>query len=187
MSKDSKLKQFAQRIASVFSSKEPPQKSEKNTPQRYMRLNFFLLNHALDHIQKGNSIKSQSLFTKKILASDNKHLSEIVKQAESCCSRQDLHLMSYKQFFLRNEFAMKQVIEWKLSRYIKEEEKIRTFIEKVKGASPEAFKRHLITLLNQEKTDFSQEDLEKELKRQEENWRLYQTHGDTGPNTVSRI
>jgi len=184
MSKDPKLQQYAQRISSVFSVKKTPEKSKKSTCQKYMRLNFFLLTHALEYIHRGNPIKSSSLFTKKVLASDNKHLDELMKHAESCCSKQDLHLMSYKQFFVRNQFALKRVIEWKLSKYFKEEKQIRSFIEKMKESSPESFKRHLITLLSEEAKGFSQEELEKELKRQEENWKLYQTHGDSGQNTV---
>ena len=152
-----------------------------------MRLNFFLLTHALDYIQKGGSKKSLSSFTKKILSSDNKNVNEIVKQANSCCSKQDLQLLSYKQFFLRNEFEMRRVIEWRLSKYIKEEDKICTLLRRIKESTPEAFKRHLITLLNDDESEISPKALEKELKRQEEHLKLYQAQGDRGPTSVSGV
>ena len=187
MTKDSKLKNSALRITSVFSNQEKPQEKQKQTSKECMQINFFLFTHALDYIQKGHSNKTSPLFTKKILASDNEHLSEIVKQAQSCCLKQDIHLMSYKQFFLRNEFSMKKVIEWKLSHYLNGKKQIQSFINKMKTSSPGVFKRHLITLLNLSEKKFSQEDLEKELKRQEENWKLYQHHGDGGPTKISPV
>lgn len=183
---ESKFKQFAQKVASVFSKKEAP--LEKSEPrQKFTRLNYFLLTHALEHIQKGSSTNSSSLFTKKILTSKNENLAEMVKHAESARAKQDIHLMSYKQFFLRDELEMKRVIEWKLSKYIKEEEQIRTFIKKLKDSSPENFRRHLITLLSEKNKEFSQEELNEELRRQEKNWKLYQSQGGPGPNTISRI
>jgi len=187
MSKNPKLKHYSQRIASLFSVKRNPVRPKGRSSPKFMRLNFFLLSAALEHIKGESSRKGPSLFTKKILTSDNKHLSEIVKQADSCCSRQDLHLMSYKQFSLRDEFSMKRVIEWKLSKYMRGEEQIRSFIQKMKESTPAAFRRHLITLLNEEKLEISQDELERELKRQEESWNTYQHHGDGGPTTISSV
>lgn len=184
---ESKFKQFTQKVASIFSNKEAPQEKKSESHQKFTRLNYFLLTRALEHIHKGSTPSSSSLFTKKILTSKNENLAEMVKHAESARAKQDIHLMSYKQFLLRDELEMKRVIEWKLSKYIKEEEQIRTFIKKMKDSSPESFRRHLITLLSEKNKEFSQEELDKELRRQEQNWKLYQSHGGPGPNTISRI
>lgn len=184
---ESKFRQFAQKVASVFFKKEAPKETKSESRQKYTRLNYFLLTHALEHIQKGSSNTSSPLFTKKILTSKNENLAEMVKHAESARAKQDIHLMSYKQFFLRDELEMKRVIEWKLSKYIKEEEQIRTFIQKMKESSSDNFKRHLITLLSEKEKEVSQEELARELLRQEKNWKLYQSQGGPGPNTVSRI
>lgn len=187
MTKDSKLTSSALRITSVFSHQKKPQEKQERASKECMRINFFLFTHALDYIQKGYSNKTLPLFTKEILSSSNKNLGEIVKQAQSCCSKQDLHLMSYKQLFLRNEFALRKIMEWKLSKYLKGRKQIESFIDKMKESSPSVFKRHLITFLNVTKKEFSEKNLEKELKRQEQNWKLYQHHGDGGPTKISPV
>jgi len=191
------LKGSASRITSIFSSKDKGEE-EKETlrdRQKYMRLNFLMLSSVLKEAKK--NLKEQGkrsfsffpLFTSKILKSENPHLLEITKQAHSCCINQDHHLFPFKQFFLRNEFTMRRVIEWRLSKYIKSKDQLKDFVEVMKETPPDTFRRHLVTLIDQEEKEegeLTKEEIEKAEKEQEARWDLWKHNADGDPFRVSR-
>ncbi len=154
------LKSSTSRISKLFSPKET---KEIKTKRAYMRLNFLQLTRVFNSLKKEEGTYVSPLFTSNILSSDNPHLIEMTKQAHSCSRKQDLHLFSLKQFSLRNEFAMKRVIEWHLAEYMKSKEQMSAFIEIMKEASPETFRKHLFTLLGSDKHEDNQWE---PLKRQ---------------------
>jgi len=190
------LQNSASRITSLFSTKEKKEDRVKSVHERqkYMRLNFLLLTAVLKEAKNNQKEKEKRtfsffpLFTSKILSSDNPHLIEITKQAHSCCTRQDLHLFPFKQFFLRNEFTMRRVIEWRLSKYIKSKDQLKSFVEVMKETPPDSFRRHLVTLIDQDEKeeDLSKEQIEKAEKEQENRWELWKHHADGDPFRVSR-
>lgn len=189
------LKGSVERITSLFSSKKGKEESKK-TPlekQKYMRLNFLFLTTLIKETKKYQEGKRETsffpLFTAKILNSKNPHLIEITKQAYSCCNQQDLHFFPFKQFFLCNEFAMRQIIEWRLSKYIRSKDNLRLFVEVMQETPPDTFRHHFITLINQEnekEKDLTEEQLNKTEKEQENKWILWKHHVDGDPLRVSR-
>ncbi|MCB1107925.1 MAG: hypothetical protein KDK76_07515, partial [Chlamydiia bacterium] len=164
--------ELLKRVRSIFSLQNSSKKEEKPLKGHAQRLNFFLLNAALKYIQKGNREKPLSLFTSKILNSKSHHFEALIKQAESVCSKQDIELFSYKEFFSRNQFALRRAVQWKFSKYLKTNEEVKALIHKMNESSPETFKKHLITLLKGE--DLSMEEISKEANRLEGEWKVYQ-------------
>jgi len=177
------LKKFTlEKIRSIFTTKRSSKEREKPLKAPAMQLNFLLLNAALKHIQTGISKKPLSLFTTKILNSKSKHLEALIKQAQSVCSKQDIELFSYKEFFSRNQLALRHAVQWNLPKYIKTKEQAETLINKMKKATPESFKQHLITLLHEE--NLSAETITQEAKRLEDEWKIYQQgQASTAPTT----
>lgn len=195
MKEKNALKNSVGRIASLFLSKEKKadKQEKKNEKQKYMRLNFILLNAAFNAAKKNKKdfekqkISFSPLFTPDIMDSDNPHLVEITKQAHRCCTKQDLHLFPFKQFFLRNEFTMKRVIEWRLSKYIKGKDQLKSIVEIMKQTPPDIFSGHLVTLINQDgEVEAKLEDVNKEAKEIEKNWDLWKHHADGDPLRISR-
>ena len=179
------LKKFTlEKIRSIFTTKRSSKKKEKSLKAPAMHLNFFLLNAVLKHIQTGISKKPLSLFTTKILNSKSKHLEALVKQAESVCSKQDIELFSYKEFFSRNQLALRHAVQWNLPKYIKTKEQAETLINKMKEATPESFKQHLITFLHAENLPL--ETITQEAKRLEDEWKIYQ-QGQASTTPATRI
>lgn len=177
MIKNSKIKSSIGQIASIFKTKRTVKKEEKVLKTHAMRMNFFLLNAAIKHIEKGNLKKPLSLFTTRILTSKSKHFGALIEQMESVCSHQDIELFSYKEFYCRNQLALHRAIEWKFSKYIKSKEDLVTLIHKMKESSPETFKNHLITLLKEE--SFPSEELDEEINAFNKQWNLYQQNSST--------
>ena len=174
------------RIRSIFKVDRSVKKEKRAIKSEVMRLNSFLLHAAMKQVQKKPSKKPLPLFTTKILSSKNKHLSALVKQAESACAHQDIELLFYKQFFHRNGFALRQVIQWKFSKYIKTQQEANALLDTMKEASPETFKRHLITLLSEE--GLSSEEITKEANHLEEQWKLWRQQGGNAPtNRISPL
>lgn len=184
MGKESMLKGSLDRIASIFKTKSETNEEKKEMRASVVRLNFFLLNAAFKKIQKGNSQKPLSLFTTKILNSKNMHFSALIKQAEAICSKQDIELFSYKEFYSQSHFALRRAVQWKFSKYIKNKQEAAALINKMKEASPEAFKRHLITLLKDE--DLTPQEIEQEARRLEEQYSLWK-HGPAAPTSIPPI
>lgn len=184
MGKESKLKEPLRRIESLFKTKRDAKEEKKEMRASVVRLNFFLLSAAFKKIQKGKPQKPLSLFTTKILNSKNKHFSALIKQAETICSRQDIELFSYKEFYSQNHFALRHAVQWKFSKYIKNKQEAVALINKMKEDSPEAFKRHLITLLKDE--DLTHQEIEQEARRLEEQYSLWK-HGPTAPTSIPPI
>jgi hypothetical protein len=179
------LKKFTlDKIRSIFTTKRSFKKREKPLKAPAMHLNFFLLNAVLKHIQTGISKKPLSLFTTKILNSKSKNLEALIKQSESVCSKQDIELFSYKEFFSRNQLALRNAVQWNLPKYIKTKEQAETLINKMKEATPESFKQHLIILLHAE--NLSEETITQEAKRLEDEWKIYQ-QGQASTAPVTRI
>lgn len=81
---------------------------------------------------------------------------------------------------------MRRVIEWRLSKYIKSKDQLKDFVEKMKEIPPDTFRRHLVTLIDEEAQEESPEDSEKEAKEQEKKWDLWKHHADGDPFRVSR-
>jgi len=187
------LKNASSRIASLFSSKQDtaktPSSHRKQSP--CMQLNFFVLNELLSAAKKEECEKKNRsftffpLFTTEMLESTNPHLSAMISQARRCCSKQDLHLFPYKQFFLRNELLMRRVIEWRLSRYLKNPKQIEHFTAVLSKSSSEAFRGHLITLIRDEEPKETQNEKSVE-KEHEQKWDLWKHHADGDPFRVSR-
>ncbi len=179
------LKKFTlEKIRLIFTTKRSSNREEKPFKAPAMHLNFFLLNAVLKHIQTGISKKPLSLFTTKILNSKSKHFKALIKQAESACSKQDIELFSYKEFFSRNQFALRCAVQWNLPKYIKTNEQAEILINKMKKATPESFKQHLITLLHKE--DLSPETITQEAKRLEDEWKIYR-QGQSSTASTTRI
>lgn len=184
MAKESKLKESLERIGSLFNTKRETNKEKKEMRASVVRLNFFLLNAAFKKIQKGKPRKPLSLFTTKILNSKNKHFSALIKQAEAICSKQDIELFSYKEFYSQSHFALRCAVQWKFSKYIKNKQEAAALINKMKEASPEAFKRHLITLLKDE--ELTPQEIEQEARLLEEQYALWK-HGPAAPISIPPI
>lgn len=184
MGKESKLKQSLEKITSIFKGKREPAQEEKELRTPVVHLNFFLLSAAFKKIQKGLPNKPLSLFTTKIINSQNKHFEALIQQAEKICSKQDLELFSYKAFYSENHFALRRAVQWKFSKYIKSKEEAMELLSKMKRSSPEAFKRHLITLLKDE--ELSSQEIDQEAKRLEEQYNFWH-HGPSGPNSISPL
>ncbi len=177
-------KESLERIASIFTKKGEARKREKSLNTPVVHLNFFLLNAAFKKIQKGKSKKNLSLFTTKILNSKSKHFAALIKQAESICSKQDIELFSYKEFYSQNYFVLRRAVQWNFSKYIKSKREAAALINKMKEASPEAFKRHLITLLKDE--ELTSQEIEQEAKHLEEQHSLWQA-GPSNPTSISPL
>ena len=177
------MKNFTlEKIRSIFTTKNASKEEKKPLKIHAMQLKFFLLHAALKHIQKGNSKKPLSLFTMKILSSKSEHFAALIRQAEKACSKQDIELFSYKEFFCRYQFALRRAVQWKMSKYIKTQEEAKALIQKMKECSPDAFKRHLVTLLKEE--GVSSEDIAKEAQRLAQDWQVYQKgQGASAPTT----
>ena len=195
MNESNTLKLSAHRISFLFSSKKKGEK--KKAPslkhQKYMRLNFLLLNVFLENSKKRELTSSKEalsffpFFTDQVLLSNNPHLIEIVKQAHSCCIKQDFHLFPFKQFCLRNEFTFHKVIEWRLSKYIKSKEKLMRFVKIMKETPPDAFRHHLVTLLKkEEKSPFFKKNQD-EAKKQVQKWELWKHHAEGSSFKISKI
>lgn len=184
MGKESKLKQSLEKISSIFKGKQETENSHKELRTPVVHLNFFLLSAAFKKIQKGLPQKPLSLFTTKIINSKNKHFQALIQQAERVCSKQDLELFSYKAFYSENHFALRRAVQWKFAKYIKTKQEAIDLIAKMKNSSPEAFRRHLITLLKDE--DLTPREIDQEAKRLEEQYSLWH-HGPSGPNSVSPL
>ncbi len=165
------------RIRKIFKVDRSVKKEKRAIKSDIMRLNSFLLHAAMKHMSQGGSKKARSLFTTKILSSKNRHLSALVKQAEAACVHQDLELFFYKQFFCRNGLALRRVIQWKFSKYIKTRQEANALLNAMKETSPETFKRHLVTLLSEEK--LSSEEITKEVEHLENQWKLWTQQGST--------
>lgn len=157
MTNSNPLKAFVKRITTLFPQEKilsDHRKKEECEKQKYIRLNFFLLTAALEDEKKDEKKRCLSslfsIFNPDVLALKNPDFLEMIKQADSCCTRQDLHLFPFKQFFLRNEFAMRQVIEWRLSKYIKSKEQLDAFVKVMKETPPDVFRHHLVTLITEE-------------------------------------
>lgn len=191
------LKGSASRITSLFSSKGRNEEEKKDfrERQKYMRLNFLILSALLKDAKKNlkesekKSFSFFPLFTSKIMNSDNPHLLEITKQAHLCCISQDHYLFPFQQFFLRNEFTMRRVIEWRLSKYIKSKDQLKNLVEVMKETPPDTFRRHLVTLIDEEEKDENEllrEEIKKAEKEQETRWELWKHHADGDPFRVSR-
>lgn len=196
MNTERELVAAADKVTSLFTFSEGKRslaQRNRSRHQHFMRLNFILLTHFMKQVHKKSDVKEHEfsffpLFTSKILASENAHLVEITKQAESCCSKQDFHLMPYKQFLLRNELTFKRVIEWKLSKYVKTKSQLDALYSKMKESSPDVFKRHLVTLIKSSKSpeaELTEKEANEAAKRQEDTWKLYRHHADGGPSRVS--
>lgn len=168
MGKRAKLKESLDRIDSVFQTKTETKKERKEIRALVVRLNLFLLNAAFKKIQEGQSLKSLSLFTPKILNSENKHLTALIRQSEAIYSKQDIELLSYREFYSHNHFSLRRAVQWKFAKYIKNKEDAEALIRRMKVISPEAFKRHLVTLLKEE--NLTIQDIEEEAKRLEEQY-----------------
>ena len=171
MGKEFKLKESLDRIASIFKGKKETGDEKKELHIPVVQLNFFLLNAAFKMIQKEELRKPLSLFTTKILNSKSKHFEALIKQAEAVCSKQDIELFSYKEFYSQNHFALRRAVQWKFSKYIKSKQEAAVLINKMKEASPEAFKRHLITLLKDE--GLTSQEIEQEAQKLEEQYSLW--------------
>ncbi|QVL56951.1 MAG: hypothetical protein KFB93_06075 [Simkaniaceae bacterium] len=184
MGKESKFKGSLDRISSIFKGKKETKGEDKELHIPVVRLNFFLLNAAFKMIQKGESKKPLSLFTTKILNSRSEHFAALIKQAESVCSKQDIELFSYKEFYSQNHFSLRRAVQWKFSKYIKSKQEAAALINKMKESSPEAFKRHLITLLKDE--DLTPYEIEQEAQELEEQYSIWH-HGGSAPITVSPL
>lgn len=184
MGKEKKLRGSLESIVSIFKIKRELKKESKAMHTSVVRLNFFLLNAAFKKIQKGKSKKTLSLFTTEILSSKSEHLKALIKQAEAVCSKQDIELFSYKEFYSQNHFALRRAVQWNFSKYIKNKQEAALLINKMKEVSPESFKRHLITLLKDE--DLASQEIEKEAKCLEEQYRLWH-HGSSAPTSISPL
>ena len=108
-----------EKVRSIFTTKRSSKSDEKPLQARATQLNFFLLKASLNHIQTGNSKKPLSLFTTKILNSKNKHFAALIKQAEKVCSKQDIELFSYKEFFYRNQMSLRLLFSGNLESTLK--------------------------------------------------------------------
>ncbi len=187
MTESNTLGLSANRISSFFTSKKKEEKKKNFAlkKQKYMRLNFLLLNAFLENSKKTKftrpkgSLSFFPLFTNRILFSENPHLIKIVKQAYCCCIKQDFYLFPFKQFCLRHELTFHKVIEWRLSRYIKNKEKLNYFVKIMKEVSPDLFRYHLVTLLGKEE---SREEDKKQINR----WDLWKHHNDGNSLQVSK-
>lgn len=184
MGKDLKIKESLDRIASIFKGKKEVKKEGKAFHSSVVRLNFFLLNAAIKMIQKGEYKKPLSLFTTKILSSKSKHFEALIKQAEAVCSKQDIELFSYKEFYSQNHFSLPRVVQWKFSKYIKSKQEAAALINKMRESSPEAFKRHLVTLLKDE--DLTPQEIEQEAQKLEDQYSVWH-HSGSAPTTVSPL
>lgn len=184
MGKDSKLKYSIEKIAHIFKGKQETEKPNKELRIPVVHLNFFLLNAALKKIQRGLPQKPLSLFTTKIINSKNEHFKALINQAQRVCLKQDLELLSYKAFYSENHFALRRAVQWKFAKYIKTKQEAIDLLSKMKNSSPEAFKRHLITLLKDE--ELSPHEIEQEAKRLEEQYTLWQ-HGPSRPSSISPL
>ncbi|MCB1115308.1 MAG: hypothetical protein KDK71_02465 [Chlamydiia bacterium] len=184
MTKDSTFKDALKRIAAVFTGKREPKKEKTESAIAAMRLNFFLLSAAFKKVQNKPSLKPFPLFTAEIINSKNKHFDALIAQAQKVCSNQDLELFSYKAFYSENHFALRRAVQWKFAKYIKSQEEASALLAKMKNSSPEAFKRHLITLLKEEK--FTSKEIGEEAKRLEKQYGLWH-HGSSDKNSVSPL
>lgn len=179
----------AKKITNIFSTNEKKTDSKEGMfykEQKYIHLNFLFLSAFLAP-SKGKDKSKNAKPRRFSSSSSDKHFMSIVEQAYACCSKADLHLFPFKQFFLKNEFAMKRIIEWKLSKYIQEKKKLNELIDRMKYP-PDIFRHHLITLLkhNEVVPEESVEELmEMDRNQQEDRWRLWQHHASTGPINIS--
>ena len=160
------------KIRSLFTTKRAPKEGERPLKVHAMHLDLLLLSAALKNIQKGNSKKPLSLFTAKILSSKSKHLEALVRHAEQASSKGDIELLSYKEFFSRNQLALYRAVQWKLSKYLRTPKELTALIRKMQNSTPINFQSHLITLLKEE--GLSANALTCEARRLEEDYRTYQ-------------
>ena len=162
---------------------------EKKRVQKYQCLNFFLMTVFFEHIQNTTSAHNYitSFSEKKIYGSKNKKFSKTIHQAQSICARHDLHLMSYNQFFVRDELTSKNVVEWKLSKLLKEESLIKTFVYRMKTSTPEIFSHYLITLLNENSDQIAKSRLDDEKHYDIKTWKVQQSQFGRNLTTISKI
>lgn len=173
-----------EKIKSIFKSKKASEQDQQPRKVHAMQLKLFLLQAALKHIQKGDSKKPLSLFTTKILSSKSKHLDALVRHAELVSSKGDIELFSYKEFFCRNQFALRRAVQWKMAKYVRTQDEATQLIKKMQESTPESFRKHLVTLLEGE--GLTSEEITREAKRLEEDWCIYQKgQGSRAP--TSRI
>ena len=177
------LKKFTlEKVRSIFTSKRSSKKEHKPLKAPVMHLNFSLFNAALKQIQMGISKKPLFLFTTKIINSKSKYFISLIKQAEAVCSKQDIELFSYREFFFRNQFSRRCAVQWNLPKYVGTKGQAETLINKMNEAPPELLKQYLITLLHE--NNLSAETIAKEAKRLEDGWKIYrQGQASAAPTT----
>lgn len=187
MGKNFNLQSFSLIISSLFFAKKTLLNNKKHIQKSYTYSNLFFVTHVLHYLDKSTASKTPSLLNKKIQKSGIQDLNKTTHCTQSLYSKQDPCFLASTAFFTQNLLIMKKVAEWKLSKYIKDSKKLHAFIEQISTLSQKSCKTHLINLLKEEEKDFSPDKLEEELKRQEKNWQLYQTHGNNNSNTISPI
>lgn len=158
MKNKNNLKYAARRISTLFVFKEEV-KNNTLKKQNYMRINFLLFSVFLKTSNKNEKGRKEHTFiffpflTSKVLNSQSSPFFEIVEQVWICCTKQDLHLFPFKQFFLRNKFDMQQVIEWRLSKSMKSKKQLSSLAEVMKATPSDAFRRRFVTLIDQNKKE----------------------------------
>jgi hypothetical protein len=178
------MKGVLDKIKAIFSSKGAEGSCKKPLKPSSMQMNLFLLNAVLKHIQKGVSRKPLSLFTTDILSSKNRDLEALIEQAQHVCKKQDIELFSYKEFYSRSKFSLRSLVQLNFNRSIKTKDQAEALIHKMQEQRPSDFKKHLITLLENE--DIEIEQVQEEMKRLEKEWKFYAPgHGKPAP--VSRV
>lgn len=116
---------------------------------QFTRLNFILSKDFIKELQKLKKSKKRtyalsSFFKADFHAKKYKNFIKTMKEAQNCCTNQDLHLMQHRQFLIRKGLFSKKIMDWKLLRQVISRKQIDHFHIKTKHSPSIAFKKYLI-------------------------------------------
>lgn len=154
----------------------------------FTRLNS---NHFIKEFQKLKKYKKRTYALYSLFKSDFLkqycHFDKSIKETQSCCRNQDLHLMRHRQFLLRKKLFSKKIIDWKLLTQVISRERIDYFHIKSKQFSSISFKNYLIKPI--ELKNFKKQILEDQKKQdfryQNSSTKLYGSELGGGSSSLS--
>ena len=154
----------------------------------FSRLNF---DHFIKEFQKLKKSKKRTYALYSLLKSDflkqYSRFEKSIKETQSCCTNQDLHLMRYRQFLLRKKLFSKKIMGWKLSTQVISREKIDYLNTKSKQFPCISFKNYKIKPI--ELKNFKKQILEDQKKQdfqyQNSSAKLYRSELGGGSSSLS--
>lgn len=184
------------KASAIFNSKGKSRRKGKSArlDRHFMRLSLILISQLFkqaQELQRQKKLQSLSslLSSKQFLDfSSGEKLIAILKHLDPYFLQRELSTPSYEEIVSRYHLSMKQVNFWCLSPYTCPAKEISALSNRAQK-SPGVLKTHFFVPMRRtaSSNELSEKEVQEELKRQQERWRLWRHHNDGDSSRVSSL